>query len=96
MSYSRRPGSRVNALVATTSRKFTKTELQILRYIQRRDGKSCTKAQIAQALGRNEKTIDRLISGLRHDGMIVSEARFDEHGGQLANAYRLVSEEEVA
>lgn len=77
--------------VPAEGRRYTRTELQILRFVKRHDGMAYTKAEIAQALGRNEKTVDRLMSGLRSDGLIVSEPRFAQNGGQLANAYRLVA-----
>lgn len=77
--------------VSEETRRYTRTELQILRFVQRHDGMAYTKAEIAQALGRNEKTVDRLMAGLRSDGLIVSEPRFAQNGGQLANTYRLVA-----
>ena len=58
-------------------------------YLAEREGKPCTKAEIAEALGRNRKTIDRLISQLRAEGLLVSQAMWSEDGGQLANIYRL-------
>ena len=42
-----------------------------------------------RVLGRNVKTIDRLASALRADGLLVVEPRWAENGGQLANCYRL-------
>ena len=70
-------------------RKLTPTEGRIIVYLSQHEGESCTKAQIAEALGRNKKTIDRLIMRLRADGLIVSEPMWDERGGQVANRYRV-------
>lgn len=74
---------------AVAPRRLTPTERRILVYIAEREGQPCTKAQIAQALGRNRKTIDRLVSQLRADGLLVSQPMWGEDGGQLANTYRL-------
>lgn len=41
-------------------------------------------------LGRNVKTVDRLLADLRNRGLVKVVSRFDEHGGQLANTYRIV------
>ena len=69
--------------------RLTPTERAILAYVSEREGEPCTKAQIAEALGRNRKTIDLLIARLRTDGLIVSEPTWADNGGQLANVYRL-------
>lgn len=50
-----------------------------------------TKRGLAREVNRSEKTIDRAIARLRRLGMIEVEARYDENGAQLANAYRTVS-----
>lgn len=71
------------------SGRLTPTERAILAYVSEREGVPCTKSQIAQALGRNRKTIDLLITHLRSEGLLVSEPTWAETGGQLANAYRL-------
>lgn len=73
----------------TLSRRLTPTERRIIAYISEREGFPCTKGEIAAALGRNRKTIDRLVSHLRADGLLVSEPAWAENGGQLANSYRL-------
>ena len=54
-----------------------------------RKAKGLTQEQLAERLGRNVKTIDRLASALRADGLLVVEPRWAENGGQLANCYRL-------
>ena len=70
-------------------RHLTKTESAILSYLEERGDEPCSKAQIAKALGRNVKTIDRLVSGMRVDGLLTVEHRWADNGGQLANVYRL-------
>lgn len=70
-------------------RRLTPTERAILAYLAERGGQPCTKAQIAAALGRNKKTINRLVTQLRNDGLLISEPTWGEDGGQLANTYRL-------
>lgn len=69
--------------------RLTPTERKILEYVIEHEGKPCSKAQIAEALGRNQKTIDRLVANLRHEGLLVVEHAWGENGGQLANTYRL-------
>ena len=70
-------------------RRLTPTERRIIAYVAEREGRPCSKAEIATALGRNRKTVDRLVSRLRTEGMLVSEPSWGENGGQLANTYRL-------
>ena len=70
-------------------RRLTPTERRILLYVARHNGKACSKGEIAQELGRNKKTVDRLVARLRADGLLESEAVWDENGGQRANMYRL-------
>ena len=70
--------------------RLTPTERQILSFLELHNGRSCTKAQIAVSLGRNKKTIDRLMSHLRAIGLVSSEPAWGEDGGQLANSYRLM------
>ena len=76
--------------VVSPTRRLTKTEIAILGFVGQHEGEGCSKAQIASELGRNQKTIDRLVSALRADGLLVVETRWAESGGQLANSYRLV------
>lgn len=78
---------------AYAPRRLTKTERQILRYVADHEGESCTKGELATALGRNKKTVDRLVSKLKADGMLAVDYAWDENGGQLANVYRLASED---
>ena len=55
-----------------------------------------SKARIAAELGRNGKTIDRLVSDLRRRGIIEITPSFDACGAQLANAYRVVDADALA
>lgn len=71
--------------------RLTPTEMQILSFVQRHEGHACSKAQIAAALGRNEKTVSRLISKLRQYKILIAEPSFAENGAQLANVYRLAA-----
>lgn len=70
-------------------RHFTPTERRIIAFLVEREGRPCSKREIAEALGRNQKTIDRLVSQLRAEGLVVSQPRWGENGRQLANVYRL-------
>lgn len=68
---------------------LTSSELQIIKFIERHEGHPCSKAQIAAAIGRNEKTVSRLLSRMRREDLVVSQAVHAESGAQLANVYRL-------
>lgn len=69
--------------------RLTPTEMQIVGFIERHEGYPCSKAQIAAAVNRNEKTVDRLLSHLRKNELVVSTAVHADNGAQLANTYRL-------
>lgn len=74
---------------------LTKTQQMILRYIAGETavhgGARCTKRELAAMFGRNVKTIDRCIAGLRREGLIEARARFDEkNGAQLSSEYRVL------
>ena len=71
---------------------LTPTSRAILAFIGEHAEKPISKEQIAVALGRNEKTIDRLVSRMRQQGIIVSVPMWSEKGGQLPNAYRITPE----
>lgn len=51
-------------------------------------GLTCTKRELAERLGRNVQTINRLVADLRDRGYIEVEMRFDSRGGQLPSRYR--------
>ena len=71
--------------------RLTTTEVQILTFVGRNEGRACSKSQIASAIGRNEKTVSRLISRLRQYQVLEAQPSFAENGAQLANVYRLAS-----
>lgn len=75
-------------------RRLTPTEKRILLLIERLDGNNCTKAEMAEILGRNEKTVDRLLSRLRREGIVESRPAFEGNGAQRANSYRVLKEPE--
>ncbi len=68
---------------------LTPTERRILAFVIEHEGERCSKALIAERLGRNQKTVDRLIARLRKEGYLEVEPVWGENGGQLANSYRL-------
>lgn len=72
--------------------RLTPTEARIIEFIERHEGKPCSKAQIAAVLGRNEKTVDRLPSRMRREGIVISTPVHAENGAQLANVYEVVEE----
>lgn len=80
-------------VIVYAPRRLTKTEREILRYVAKHEGESCTKGKLAAMLGRNKKTVDRLVSKLKADGMLAVDYVWDENGGQCANVYRLASED---
>ena len=56
---------------------------------QDQDGSATlTKREMAERLGKCEKTVDRLISDLRQRKLLESVPRYTEKGGQVGNAYR--------
>ena len=69
--------------------RLTPTEARIIEFIARHEGKPCSKAQIAAVLGRNEKTVDRLLSRMRREGIVISTPVHAENG---ANVYEVVEE----
>ena len=77
---------------AARPRRLTPTERRIIAYVAANEGKPCSKAKIAENLGRNVKTVNRLVSRLRDEGILVCEYLWAENGAQLANSYRLARE----
>lgn len=77
------------ATVTARAGHLTPTERRILAFVIENEGKPCSKAMIAKELGRNQKTIDRLVAHLRKEGYLVVEQTWAADGGQAANAYRL-------
>ena len=72
--------------------RLTVTEAMIVRLVARHEGRPVSKAQMAAVLGRNEKTVARLLSHLRRLGLVTSEEVRSASGAQMANAYRLSAE----
>lgn len=69
--------------------RLTPTEVRILTFVGRNEGRGCSKRQIAEAVGRNEKTVSRSIHRLREYRVLEVEPVYGEHGMQLANMYWL-------
>ena len=67
--------------------------LQFLKKHMRNDGLAIyTKHELALLLGTSEKTITRSIQKLLRAKAIAVVSRFDDDGGQLANAYRVIDD----
>lgn len=67
--------------------RLTPSARAILEYLSERQEEPVTKAAIAAELGRCEKTVDRLMSRMREEGMIEVHERWGSDGAQLANSY---------
>ena len=67
--------------------------LTFLKKHMRNDGLAIyTKHELAVLLGTSEKTVTRSIQKLLRVKAITVVPRFDDDGGQLANAYRVVED----
>ena len=64
----------------------------IVRETELRESVTFSKTDLARRLGCCERTLDRAVTRLRHDGLIVSEAAFAPSGAQLGNVYRATPE----
>ena len=82
------PARRGEALIFAP-RKLTPTGRRIIAHVGEHPGIVCSKAKIAEVVGKSPKTVDRLVSRLRADGLLITEATYDKSGAQLANSYRL-------
>lgn len=82
-----------NLVSAGQNKKLTSSQLRVLGFIAACGVQGCseTKRTIAEKLCMSIKTVDRAIHRLREDALIVSEARFEENGTQLGNAYYAVA-----
>lgn len=77
-------------MVACQDVHLTPAQRRIVDFLQEHADGACSKARLAQEVGCSVKTVDRAVAHLRHEGVVVAEARFAESGAQLANVYRLV------
>ena len=77
-------------------RRLTPTERAIVLLVAELGGEPCPKARMAELLGRSEKTVARLLSGLRRRGVVATEPAFAPSGGQLANSYRVADVDALA
>ena len=64
----------------------------IVRETELRESVTFNKSDLARRLGCCERTLDRAVTRLRHDGLIVSEAAYAPSGAQLGNVYRATPE----
>lgn len=48
-----------------------------------------SKREIAERLGKCEKTIDRVVADMRKRGLVETSSRYGAGGGQISNAYRV-------
>lgn len=64
----------------------------IVRETELRDSVSFRKGDLAKRLGCCGQTLDRAVTRLRREGLIVCTPVFDDNGGQLANEYRATAE----
>lgn len=74
---------------------LTPTQRQLLAFVAQRqiaDGPmALTKREMAEYLGKCEKTVDRLVSDLKHRKLLESFPRYTDKGGQISNAYRVTA-----
>lgn len=68
---------------------LTPTELLLLRTLEELNGRSISKRELADRLRRNAKVVSRLLSRLRHEGVIETEATYRDDGGRAENHYRI-------
>ena len=81
--------TRINGRHAFTHERVL--ELSV-RETELRESVTFSKTDLARRLGCCERTLDRAVTRLRHDGLIVSEAAFAPSGAQLGNVYRATPE----
>lgn len=80
---------------SAAGRNLTRSQLSILGFVaswQAAGGDALTKGEIARAVGRSVKTVDRAMALFRAEGIVDSAPRYDASGAQLGNAYRLKRE----
>lgn len=66
--------------------------LLIARETERSGSVSFLKTDLARRLGCRGHTLDRALTRLRREGLVVSTPTFDETGAQCANEYRATDE----
>lgn len=71
--------------------RLTPTELLLVRTLEELDGKCISKRDLADRSRRNAKVVSRLLSHLRHEGIIETEATYREDGGRAENRYRIAA-----
>lgn len=64
----------------------------IARETERNGSVSFLKTDLSKRLGCSEHTLDRVMTRLRREGLVVSTPTFDESGAQRANEYRATEE----
>ncbi len=86
-------------LTGTTDLSLTRSELRIAAYLatganSQKDGdfSVCSKKDLAAGVGVSPKTVERALTHLRREGIVESVPQYAEDGTQLANAYRLISQ----
>lgn len=60
----------------------------VVRETQLRESVTFSKQDLARRMGCCASSVDRAVQKLRRDGLIESEAVYNEHGAQLGNVYR--------
>lgn len=64
----------------------------VVRETELRGGVNFRKGELARRLGCCVRTLDRALTRLRREGLVVSTPVFDESGAQLGNEYRATEE----
>ena len=64
----------------------------IVRETELRESVSFSKTDLARRLGCSDRTLDRALTRLRREGLIISEPTYGPSGAQLGNVYRATEE----
>lgn len=64
----------------------------VVRETQLRESVTFSKQDLARRMGCCARSVDRAVQKLRRDGLIESEAVYNENGAQLGNMYRATQE----
>lgn len=65
-----------------------RTLVLIARETERGEGILLSKREIAERFEMNQRSIDRALTRLRRDGLVVSTPQFNDAGAQVGNVYR--------